>query len=80
MKRERKEKRQGQQEYSLLENQLLQLQRMKRIRKGKRQGQQGEPECLLEKQLLHSLRIDHRGGKEVTLGSAQAAALISERI
>jgi hypothetical protein len=61
MKRERKEKRQGQKEESLLEKQLLQLQRMKRIGKGKRQGQQGEPEGLLEKQLLQSLRIDHRG-------------------
>ena len=51
MKRERKEKRQGQQEESLLEKQLLQLRRMKTIplRKGKRQGQQEEG--LLEKQL-----------------------------
>ena len=67
---ERKEKRQGQQEYSLLEKQLLQLQRMKMIRKGiqKRQGQQGEPEGLLEKQLLQSLRIDHRGERKQPLG------------
>jgi hypothetical protein len=68
MKRERKEKRQGQQEYSLLEKQLLQLRRMKTIRKGKRQGQQGEPEGLLEKQLLQSLRIDHRGKRKQPLG------------
>ena len=47
MKRERKEKRQGQQEESLLEKQLLQLRWMKRIQKGKRQGQQEEG--LLEK-------------------------------
>ena len=51
MKRERKEKRQGQQKESLLEKQLLQLRRMKTIplRKGKRQGHQEEG--LLEKQL-----------------------------
>ena len=70
MKRERKEKRQGQQEESLLEKQLLQLRRMKTIpfRKGKRQWQKGEPEGLLEKQLLQSLRIDHRGERKHSLG------------
>ena len=65
MKRKRKGKTQRQQEESLLEKQLLQLQR---IRKGKRQGQQGEPEGLLEKQLLQSLRIDHRGERKHSLG------------
>ena len=65
MKRERKEKTQGQQEEGLLVKQLLQLQR---IRKVKRQGQQGEPEGLLEKQLLQSLRIDHRGERKQPLG------------
>ena len=64
----RKGKRQGQQEESLREKQLLQLQRMKRKRKGKRQGQQGEPEGLLEKQLLQSLRIDHRGKRKRPFG------------
>ena len=51
MKRERKEKRQGQQEESLLEKQLLQLRRMKTMRKGKRQGLGHQEEGLLEKQL-----------------------------
>jgi hypothetical protein len=43
---------------------------MKRKRKEKRQGpgQQGEPEGLLEKQLLQSLRIDHRGKRKQPLG------------
>ncbi len=51
MKRIRKGKRQGQQEQSLREKQLLQLRWMKRIRTGKRQGQQEEAQGLLEKQL-----------------------------
>ena len=53
MKSKRKEKRQGQQEYSLLEKQLLQLRWMKTMRKGfgKRQGLGHQEEGLLEKQL-----------------------------
>ncbi len=48
----RKGKRQGQQEESLREKQLLQPRRMKTIplRKGKRQGQQEETQSLQEKQ------------------------------
>ena len=70
MKRERKEKRQGQQEESLLEKQLLQLRWMKTMRKGfgKRQGLGHQEEGLLEKQLLQSLRIDHRGKRKQPLG------------
>ena len=47
----RKGKRQGQQEESLLEKQLLQLRWMKTMRKGKRQGLGHQEEGLLEKQL-----------------------------